>query len=100
MKGNRVNSLIEEINAEKRDYFKFYLGAGGHYTDDQKEYAFDMISESGVRATSLILGVPRRTLQRWCRQNSVYVQRCPDWVYDWAERRKKRREFWAWRGFC
>ena len=74
------------------------LGQGGHYTEKQKEYAIELIREYGVRATARILSLPRRTLQRWCRQYDVYVKRCPAWVYEWAERRRKRREFWQRKG--
>jgi hypothetical protein len=77
----------------------FGLGNGGHYTSSQKEYAFRVIQEYGVRATSRILTVPRRTLQRWCRQQDIYVKRCPDWVFEWAEKRRKKREFWKLKSF-
>ena len=84
---------------EQKDYFD-YLGARGHYTHEQKEYAFEKIHQCGIRATSRILQIPRRTLQRWCRAYGILVKRCPSWVYEWAERRKKRREFWARRGYA
>jgi transposase-like protein len=76
------------------------LGKGGRYTEAQKERAFELIKDKGIRSAARILGVPRRTLQRWCRQHGVYVRRCPSWVYEWAERRRKRREFWQRRGYC
>ncbi len=91
--------LIESFNEEKKICFQV-LGNGGHYTQKQKEYAFELIDEYGIRATARILQIPRRTLQRWCRQYGVYVRRCPAWVYEWAERRRKRREFWERRGHC
>jgi transposase-like protein len=72
---------------------------GGRYSDRQKEYALRLIGEYGVRATARILQIPRRTLQRWCRVKGRRVQRCPAWVYDWAKRRRKRREFWSRRGY-
>lgn len=86
--------FYEEIKAEF-----ISLGRGGHYTDEQKEYAIALIDEYGIRATARILSLPRRTLQRWCRQYDVYVKRCPTWVYEWAERRRKKREFWRHRGY-
>jgi hypothetical protein len=70
------------------------LGNGAHYAETQKEYAFRIIHEYGIRATSRILAIPRRTLQRWCRQYSIYVKRCPAWVFEWAARRRRKREFW------
>lgn len=90
--------FIEEVNDEKRYEFLAY-GNGGRYTEQQKNYAFELIRKHGVRATARILQIPRRTLQRWCRHYRVYVKRCPDWVYGWAERRRKRQEFWARRGY-
>jgi hypothetical protein len=71
------------------------MGTGGRYCQAQKDYAFKLIDEYGVRAVARILGIPRRTLQRWCRERGKYVQRCPDWVYSWAVKRQKRREFLA-----
>ena len=93
-----IQLLAEEFNEEKRYLFESY-GEGGRYTKRQKDYAFELISEYGIRATARILKIPRRTLQRWCRDNYIYVKRCPDWVYDWAERRRKRKEFWQRRGY-
>ena len=76
------------------------MGTGGRYCQRQKEYALKLIDEYGVRATSRILCLPRRTLQRWCREQAKYVRRCPSWVYSWAAKRRKRREFWTRRGYC
>jgi len=90
--------MHKEIYEEKRECFES-LGNGGHYTETQKRCAFDLIDQYGIRATARILQIPRRTLQRWCRGNRVYVRRCPAWVYDWVERRRKRREFWQRRGY-
>ena len=90
--------LINLMNDEKRLYF-LSLGSGGHYTEAQKQYAFELIREHGIRGTARILEIPRRTLQRWCRKHYITVKRCPNWVYDWAERRRKRREFWERRGY-
>ncbi len=94
-----IKMMIKEGNEDKRYYFKS-LGKGGQYTESQKQYAFELIHESGMRATAKILDMPRRTLQRWCRKYGIYVRRCPGWVYDWAERRRKKREFWKRRGYC
>jgi len=76
------------------------MGTGGRYCQAQRDYALKLIDEYGVRAVARILEIPRRTLQRWCRRQFTYVRRCPDWVYSWAARRQKRREFWAQRGYC
>ena len=88
----------EDVNFDKRFRFITY-GNGGQYTDRQKDYAFELIEKSGVRATARILKIPRQTLQRWCRKHHIRVKRCPDWVYGWAERRRKRRLFWQRRGY-
>jgi DNA invertase Pin-like site-specific DNA recombinase len=71
------------------------MGTDGRYCRRQKDYALKIIDEYGVRAVARILGLPRRTLQRWCRKQSKRVQRCPGWVYSWAAKRQKRREFWT-----
>jgi hypothetical protein len=89
----------ERDNDELREEF-LYMGTGRHtYTAKQKEYAFSLINTYGVRSTSRILGIQRRTIQRWCRRYGKQVRRCPYWVYDWVYRRKKRREFWQRRGY-
>ena len=91
--------MAEQFNEEKREHFR-YLGHGGHYTEKQIEYAFQIVREYGMRAASRILQISRRTLQRWNIKHSwMYFRRCPEWVYEWAERRRKRREFWARRGY-
>jgi len=89
-----IQEEIEEKRAEFND-----LGRDGQYTQQQKEFAFKLIAESGIRATARALNIPRRTLQRWCRDQGIYVRRCQSWVYDWAEKRKKRRESWQRRGY-
>jgi hypothetical protein len=75
------------------------MGTGGRYCREQKGYALGLIDEYGVRATARILQLPRRTLQRWCREQGRYVRRCPAWVYSWAAKRRRKREFWSRRGF-
>jgi len=90
--------MQEQFYDEMKTEF-FGLGNGGHYTNPQKEYAFRAIQEYGIRATSRILSVSRRTLQRWCRQQGIYVKRCPDWVFKWAEKRRKTQNFWRGKGY-
>jgi len=90
--------MQQEAYEDMRFHF-LGLGKVGQYTKSQKDYAFNLINEYGVRATARILQVPRRTLQRWCRKYNVWVKRCPYWVYQWAERRRKKREFWQRRGY-
>jgi len=90
--------LPEHIKAAIRDLF-CSLGDGGRYTEEQKRLAFELIAEHGMRATARILGIPRRTLQRWCRQYGIYVRRCPSWTRQWAKRRQKKRRFWLYRGY-
>jgi len=75
------------------------MGTGRTYCQRQREYAFRLIDEYGVRATARILGLPRRTLQRWCRYDGKRVRRCPSWVYDWAAKRRKGRQCWTYRGY-
>ena len=94
-----IRMAIVEMYEDKRSEFESF-GEGGHYTESQKDYAFELISEYGIRATARILKVPRRTLQRWRMKGGVWVKRCPDWVYEWAARRRRRKRFWARRGYC
>ena len=88
-----IRAFVEEENREKLFCFRT-LGSEkrGHYTDKQKVYAIEKAQSMGVRATSRLLQVPRRTIQRWLRSKGIRVKRCPDWVYDWAYWRRKRRE--------
>lgn len=92
-----IRMFIEEEIHEKRAQFNA-LGPGrGPYTADQKDYAVHKALSIGVRATSRLLHVPRRTVQKWLRVKGITVKRCPDWVYDWAywrRRRIEKRRFW------
>jgi len=93
-----ISGFMQEVNEEKRrDFLAF--GNGGWYTHKQKNYAFELISKSGIRASARILHLHRRTLQRWCRRYGIAVSRCPEWVYVWAGRRRGRRKFWSKRGY-
>ena len=93
-----IRMMQQEFYDEIRSEFLAF-GNGGRYTDAQKERAFELINDKGIRAAARILGVPRRTLQRWCKRHGVFVRRCPPWVYEWAERRRKKREFWRRKGY-
>ena len=88
-----IRMWIEEENREQLFYFRA-LGSerGRHYTNKQKDYAINKAISIGVRATSRLLHLPRRTIQRWLRAEGITAERCPDWVYEWAYWRKKRRE--------
>jgi hypothetical protein len=88
----------QQVYDDMRSEFEA-MGEGGRYCETQKEYALKLIDEYGVRATARILCLPRRTLQRWCREQFKYVRRCPGWVYSWAVKRQKRRAFWVRRGY-
>lgn len=81
--------IREEWNYQEREKF---LDMGppdkNRYTLEQKIYALKKIVKHGVRGTSRILHIPRRTLQRWVKQYYHKVKRCPDWVYDWAYLRR------------
>jgi hypothetical protein len=81
-------------NRKKLSYFQGLNPKEGHYTQKQKEYAIEKAKAIGVRATSRLLNLPRRTIQRWLRAEGIIVKRCPNWVYDWAYWRRKRREKW------
>ena len=89
-----IRLWIEVENRKQLSYFNALNPNGGHYTAEQKEYAIDKAMSIGVRATSRLLQVPRKTIQRWLRKKEVVVKRCPDWVYNWAYWRRKRREKW------
>ncbi|HDZ69311.1 MAG TPA: hypothetical protein ENH43_02710 [Phycisphaerales bacterium] len=91
-------AMQQQFYEEKRYHFLAF-GNEGQYTESQKNYAFELIDEYGIRATARILQIPRRTLQRWCGLYGVYVKRCPSWVYEWAERRREKRRFWQYRGY-
>jgi len=94
-----LRSLIVQENEDKRCHFESLQEGRHYYSNEQKELALSEIDISGIRATSRILGIPRRTLQRWCRTYGKRVKRCPYWVYTWAKRRRKRREFWEMKGY-
>jgi len=91
--------VYQAVHDEMRMEFEA-MGTDGRYCQTQKDYALRLIDEYGVRAAARILEIPRRTLQRWCRKQFKRVQRCPDWVYSWAAKRQKRREFWVRKGYC
>jgi len=95
---NLIIQMQQEMYDEIMQDFRS-MSRGFRYIEDQKRFAFEQIAKYGIRATSKILQMPRRTLQRWCRKNCVVVERCPSWVYEWAARRKKRKEFWARKGY-
>jgi len=94
-----IRAFIEEQNREQLFYFNA-LGTekGGYYTNKQKEYAINKAQSIGVRATSRLLCLPRRTIQRWLKAKEIKVKRCPDWVFDWAYWRRKRREKFSYYG--
>jgi len=90
-----LRDWVNELNEELEGEFKYMLGdETGRYTKAQKEYAINIVKDKGVRATSRILGLHRKTLQRWLRAEGIRVERCPDWVYDWAYWRWQRQEKW------
>ena len=94
-----TRQLIELQNEELRFEFAV-LGEGKrHYSNQQRDFALSLVDTYGVRGTARVLLLHRRTIQRWCRAQGKIVTRCPLWVYEWAERRRKRREFWGLRGY-
>ncbi len=98
-----IRLYIEVENRKQLFYFNSLNPDGREYSPEQKEYAIEKAKSIGVRATSRLLNLPRRTIQRWLREKGVTVKRCPNWVYDWAYWRRKRREKWerikAYRGY-
>jgi hypothetical protein len=70
------------------------------FSPEQQVYALNKCKEIGVRATSRLLGVSRRTLQRWCRRFNVSIPRYPPWMDDWRQRKIRKRDFWRLRGYC
>ena len=90
-----LRDWVNELNEEKRDEFIYLLGDGTRrYTKEQKAHAINMVQDKGVRSTARILGLHRKTLQRWLRAEGIQVKRCPGWVYEWAYWRQKRQEIW------
>ena len=98
-----IKLWIELENDKQMNYFNSLNSKGGHYSAEQKAYAIEKTRAIGVRSTSRLLKVPRRTIQRWLRSEGITVKRCPDWVYDWAYWRRKRQGKWgrikAYRGY-
>jgi phage antirepressor YoqD-like protein len=90
-------SMIEDDNAYLRAEFRTLnpKRPSMRYTPRQKAWAVNKAGEIGVRATARLLGVERRTIQRWLRAEGVRVRRAPYWVYEWAETRNRRRAKWA-----
>jgi hypothetical protein len=89
-----IRLWIEVENRKQLLYFNSINPDGRQYSTEQREYAIEKALTIGVRATSRLLHVPRRTIQRWLRSEGITVKRCPAWVYDWAYWRRKRREKW------
>ena len=89
-----IRLWIEAENHKQLSYFQSLNPKGGHYTQEQKEYAIEKAATLGARATSRLLHVPRKTIQRWLRSEGIVVKRYPDWVYDWAYWKRKKREKW------
>ena len=87
-----IRMMIEAENRRQLSYFTSLNPTRRHYTSEQIEYVIEKAKSIGIRATSRLLHVPRRTIQRWLRTQGITVKRCPDWVYDWAYWRRKRIE--------
>lgn len=93
---NGLKSLIESFNLETKTEFEHLYterddllrqkkwvrindiwALRGKYTPEQQVYALNKCKELGIRATSRILGVCRKTLQRWCKRFNVTTPRYP-----------------------
>jgi hypothetical protein len=71
-----IRMMIGIYGRQDKNHFLYDLGDGKrNYTLQQKKYALARINRDGIRATSRILEVPRRTLQRWARYYGVNVRR-------------------------
>lgn len=89
-----IRLWIEEENQIQYLHFRNLKPEAGHYSNEQKEFGIEKAEAIGVRATARLLKIPRRTIQRWLRSKGISVKRCPDWVYEWAYWRNKRKEKW------
>lgn len=89
--------LIRQDNEIKRLEFWGPLPFRGRYTERQKTYALEEVSRSGVRATSRILGLNRRTLQRWLRDRGIQADRHPPWMDEWRKRKIRRRRYFQYK---
>lgn len=90
-----IKQFIAEENEDLRAEF---LGLNPEdtfrYTQEQKDWAINKAVDIGIRATSRMLHLERNTIKRWLRESGITVRRCPEWVYEWAGQRKRRREKW------
>ena len=64
------------------------------YSPQQQKYALEKCLDIGVRATSRMLKLNRRTLQRWLRYYEIDVPRYPSWLFDWVKRRNRKRRWY------
>ncbi|MFO7928847.1 MAG: hypothetical protein R6U35_04195 [Candidatus Humimicrobiaceae bacterium] len=94
MKTSELIKAVIKAEAESQRIEFYSLGSGGQYSSKQKTYAREKAQEIGVRATARLLKLPRGTIQRWLKGKGITVKRYPDWVYEWAYRRRKNREKW------
>ena len=53
----RLMIMMQQEYYEDMRYHFLDLGKGGQYTESQKHYAFELISEYGIRATARILKI-------------------------------------------
>jgi len=90
-----IKAFIADENAYLRAEFRdLNPEESFRYTKEQKKWAINKALEIGVRATSRMLHLERKTIKRWLRASGTKVRRCPGWVYEWADQRNKRREKW------
>ena len=69
-----IRLWIEAENRENLSYFQNLNPKGGNYTKVQKEYVVEKAKSIGVRATSRLLHLPRKTIQRWLREKGITVK--------------------------
>jgi hypothetical protein len=94
-----ISLLIEVENEENRMRFYSLDENKRNYSHGQQTFALSLVDIHGVRATARLLEIPRRTIQRWCTKEGKQVKRYPDWMYEWAEKKRRKREFWRSRGY-
>lgn len=115
---NSLKLIIQEFNEQTKKEFdylrdekydllrnKTWLNINGipaihsKYSPQQQKYALEKCLEIGIRATARLINVNRRTLQIWCRYYDICIPRYPEWMESWADRKRRRRDFWRLRGY-
>lgn len=87
-------TLIRLLNEyDQTNFYALNPERKRRYTEEQKDYAIDLVARHGVRATSRSLGLYRRTLQGWLQKRGIKVKRYPPWMAQWAAKKRQRRNW-------